>query len=278
MSFDPGNAQHPGTRPNQQDAFGFSDPFDREFVRHGGFVAMIADGMGGLSGGAEASCTAVRAFLDAYQQKKPAEDIPRALERSIVAANEAVCARAAGSGTTLIAAVLHDLSLFWISAGDSALFLHHRGGLSLLTNAHVFARSLEMAVARDEIAVSQALGHPDRDCLTSYVGMPRIPEVDRNMAALPLESGDRVLLATDGVYKVLDHTEIAAGIEGSSQENCDRIVQRVLAKADPQQDNITAVMVMARQETIPPEAAITRKIQSTRPPSWRRFLFWRKPQ
>ena len=273
-SVDPGNAQHQGDRREQQDAFGFSDPADGAFLAHGGVAAVIADGMGGLPGGAEASSLAVAAFLDAYQHKEPGEAIPRALEHSLDAAHAAVCASARGSGTTLVAAAWHGLSLYWISAGDSALFLFRHGQLSLLTNAHVFARALEVAVAREQIAISQALKDPDRDCLTSYLGMPRMPEADRNLTAFPLAAGDRVLLATDGLYKVLSQAEIAAAIGGSSQESCERLVQRVLDKSAPQQDNITALMLTAQAG--PPDASPTRQSAAPPRPAWERYLFWRR--
>src|SRR5271154_3661002 len=130
MRFAAGNAQNIGARPQQQDAFGFSDPSDRAFVTHGGFLGVVADGVGGLTHGSEASQSAVRAFLQAYRLKSPAEPIREALARSLRAANTAVlrvasAPSAEGAGTTLIAAVLHGQSLYWISAGDSRIYLLH---------------------------------------------------------------------------------------------------------------------------------------------------------
>ena len=54
MKIVAGNAQHIGARQEQQDSFGFSDPGNEAFVAHGGFLGVVADGMGGLSHGSEA--------------------------------------------------------------------------------------------------------------------------------------------------------------------------------------------------------------------------------
>src|ERR1700675_1789495 len=115
MGFAAGNAQHIGARPQQQDAFGFSDPSDKAFVNHGGFLGVVADGVGGLTHGSEASQSAVRTFLQAYHQKSLGETIPEALARSLREANAAVlrvasAPSAEGAGTTLVAAVLHNQS------------------------------------------------------------------------------------------------------------------------------------------------------------------------
>src|SRR5271155_3011497 len=90
MSFLPGNAQHIGARSSQQDSFGFGDPEDKAFLAHGGFVAVVCDGMGGMEHGDAASRTAVRTFLEAYRRKSPEESVPEALERSAREANECV--------------------------------------------------------------------------------------------------------------------------------------------------------------------------------------------
>ncbi len=74
-----GNEQHQCSRKEQQDSFGFSDITDSEFVSHGGFLAVVADGMGGMEYGREASAVAVNVFFSAYRNKVPSESIPMAL-------------------------------------------------------------------------------------------------------------------------------------------------------------------------------------------------------
>ena len=87
MNLKAGNAQHIGARPQQEDSFGFSDPTDKAFICHGGFLGIVADGMGGLTQGGAASTTAVRSFLASYQTKTPKESVVDALLRSLLETN-----------------------------------------------------------------------------------------------------------------------------------------------------------------------------------------------
>lgn len=133
MAYRFGNAQHLGARQQQQDAFGFSDPADEAFAAHGGFLAVVADGMGGLVHGDAASRAAVRGFLQCYRSKTDTESVSRALDRAIRAANLDVTTLASSlgqsgeMGTTLIAAVLRGGELYWTSSGDSAIYLLRDG-------------------------------------------------------------------------------------------------------------------------------------------------------
>src|SRR5664280_1455811 len=151
MKFAAGNAQHIGARPEQQDAFGFSDPKRNDFTQHAGFLGVVADGMGGIAGGREASLTAVHAFLAAYDAKGPAETITDALLRSMNEANQAVVSLGRRNAeqntcTTLAAAVLHESGLYWISAGDTRVYLLRDQRLTRLTADHTYGRQLDESV------------------------------------------------------------------------------------------------------------------------------------
>ncbi len=246
MRFDPGNAQHSGSRQDQQDAFAFSDPADTRFIAHGGLLAVLADGMGGMEHGAEASRAAVRTFLQSYARKLPGESIPDALRRSLDSANAAVYEIARGSsgaGTTLVAAVLHDSGLYWISAGDSGLYVLRNGYVTLLNARHNYGRELDASAASGRISEAEALAHPERDSLTSYLGARDVAEIDANPEPLPLAPNDRVLLASDGLFRTLADHEIASAVSGESQAACDELVRRVLAKQAHYQDNVTVMLI-----------------------------------
>lgn len=254
MKFSPSNAQHIGSRSEQQDSFGFSDPSQSSFVEHGGIVAVVADGMGGLAHGSDASQTAVSGFLRAYEAKSPDEPIPDALLRSIRVANDAVTAlaRAAdarnGLGTTLAAAVLHKESLYWISAGDSRVYFHRDGNLTCLTTDHIYAADLSEQVTKGEITQAAAMTHPERASLTSYLGLDNLPKVEHSRRPFPVESGDSVLICSDGLYRALSDDEIAAGLKNDAPHVCELLVDRALAKALPAQDNMTVLALKCRRE------------------------------
>lgn len=274
MRFLPGNAQHIGARHSQQDAFGFSDPSNEAFIAHGGFLAIVCDGMGGMEFGDEASRTAVRAFLEAYARKTEEETIPAALERSTREANAQVVELAKrlgmkdGVGTTLIAAALHGRSLYYISVGDSGLFLCAPGEYRMLNRPHVFANVLDAAVARGTMSREDAQTHPERESLTSYVGTDNLEEIDRNVEPYPLHDGDTVLLATDGMFKTLSPEEIRACLAGDPQRWPEVLVSQTLAHKREYQDNVTVLSVTASDSlvaTIPPTLAATRVMQPAPP-------------
>jgi serine/threonine protein phosphatase PrpC len=249
MRYLPAHAQHIGARHYQQDSLGLADPEDYAFLAHGGFLAVLCDGMGGMEHGDIASQTAVRAILDAYARKTPAESIPTALERSAREANERVIEAALnlglkeGVGTTLVAAVLHAGFLYFISVGDSAVF-HIRGGqLHMVNRPHVFANLLDQAADRGQISRSEAAQHPERESLTSFIGIHELQEIDHNTEPWPVAEGETILLASDGMFKTLDPAEILACLSGHPQSWPQALVSRTLAQRNPAQDNVTVVSV-----------------------------------
>ncbi|MGH7907548.1 MAG: PP2C family protein-serine/threonine phosphatase [Candidatus Binataceae bacterium] len=251
FSYAPGNAQALGRRADQQDAFGFSDPSDRGFMDHGGLLAVVADGMGGLERGAEASQIAVRRLIEVYTGKPREESVAEALRRAADAADRAVFNFAAAAGlerdvgSTVIAAALGPRGLAWISVGDSALYLCRNASITLLTHPHTLAARLERLVERGELSPEAARIDPDRDGLTSYIGAGSLTEIDASTKPIALMAGDAVVLCTDGLFRALTPNEIAeaaaAAVDG--QAACDALLARALARNLPRQDNVTVLCV-----------------------------------
>jgi len=252
-----GNAQHAGRREQQQDAFGFSNPFDEAFTRHAGLLAIVADGMGGMEHGDAASRTAVQAFLEAYRRKTAEEPIAVALERALADAQAAVLAvqqqfqSTNPCGTTFIGVVWHEMQLHWVAVGDSALYLCRRGQWTRLNQLHTYGNMLDERAARGEMSREEAQQDPQREALTSYLGIPQLIEIDRCMRPLTLAEGDWVLMASDGLYKSLSLLEVPAGLGGDLQARCEAILQQVLAKELVSQDNVTLVAVGFEAARVP---------------------------
>jgi protein phosphatase len=270
MRYLAGNAQHIGARHSQQDSFGFSDPDNAAFVAHGGFLAVVCDGMGGMEYGDAASRTAVRAFLDAYLQKTPVESIPQALFRSVEEANRQVLALAAslglieGVGTTLVATALIDGSMFYVSVGDSGLFHATGSDLRMVNRPHIFANVLDAAVAQGTMSPADAASHPERESLTSYIGAQQLHEIDFNAEPYPLGEDDVILLASDGLFKTLSIDEMRASRTELPDAWPEALVAATLAKQREYQDNVTVLSVAiesVRTAAIPRTAAPATKRQ-----------------
>jgi len=254
MNFIPGNAQHIGSRQQQQDSFGFSSLADAAFRKHGGMLAVVADGMGGMAHGEAAGKCAVQAFLKAYEAKSETESIPDALLRSLHSANAAVYEMAVEldaaeeMGTTLVATVIHNERLYWISCGDSGIFLFRNGEFTLLNQPHIFAVDLDDQVANGVIPRDLAQAHPERESLTSFLGLEKITLLDRSLRSIALRAGDTLLLASDGLFKTLPYTEMAPLMDNDPQELCETLVKRTLAAQKPHQDNITVLAIAGERE------------------------------
>lgn len=244
-----GNAQHIGAREEQQDFFSFSALDDPAAVKRYGNLAVLADGMGGLAMGREASELAVQAMLNEYTGKTAEEPVPVALERALHKANEEVYGLAKrhelewSVGTTLIAAVIQEGRLYWISAGDSRIYLYRGGVLIQLTRDHVYANRLHERVKAGQMTREEAESHPERDLLTSYLGIPVLNEIDANRSPFALQSGDWILLCSDGLYDDLSEQLLEEAVRLPPQHAAEFILQHVITQQRLYQDNATIAIL-----------------------------------
>jgi protein phosphatase len=258
---EPGNAQHIGSRSEQQDAFGFSAFDDLNFVAHAGILAIVADGMGGLALGKDSSVTAVHTFLATYTDKSPDEKIAAILDRSLHSANRAVNRKAAEAGvegeagTTLVAVVIHENLLYRIGVGDSRIYLFRDGKLKQLTTDYNYGRVLDRMVEKGEMSETEAAAHPSRAALTSYLGKAELDEYDQpSDPTIELQPGDKVLLSSDGLFGFLPEDEIACLMSLAPQQAAEAMVQTTIDKKNPYQDNVTVAILGYK---LPPASDLT---------------------
>ena len=247
----PGNAQWIGARQEQEDAFGFAGFDARGQAGPDGVLAVVADGMGGLSEGRAASQGAVSGFLAAWAGQPPDLAVTERLLGAITAANQVVhnLARATAGegevGTTLVAAAIHQGHLFWISAGDSRLYLYRAadGSLTPCNEEHNLALQLWRQAPADGPTPDWIEDHPQRDALISFLGLAEIPEIDRNVRPLALEAGDRLLLCSDGVDGVLSPDELKEGLDADPQTAAEGLIARLQGLQRLYQDNATVAIL-----------------------------------
>lgn len=245
----PSNHQHIGSRENQEDSFALSDLTDRKLVAESGVLALVADGMGGLALGEEASRVAVQVFLREHLPRESDESVPQRLHRALVTANTAVFDRAYQDGTelelgtTMVATLVHKRELYWISVGDSRIYHLRNNTLTQLTRDHIYKNQLMDDVRKGLLTKAQAESHPEGAYLTSYLGLPALTEINKNSEPLLLEPGDWILLCSDGLYNSLTDEEIKLFLNNTEQTSAENLVKRVLAKNLKYQDNITVVLL-----------------------------------
>lgn len=237
----PYNAQHIGTREEQQDYFAYSDLFNKKEQKEIGMVAVLSDGMGGMANGRRASHTATDVFLNTYRQCG-IDNIYNRMVFSVNKANEAV--KSIGqAGATLAVIVIKDWSLRWVSVGDSRIYLYRQGNLVRLNKEHKYESVLSDMVLRGEMSVQEAVNNPNREALTSYLGIDTLEEIDIHTEDFPLYRGDSILICSDGLYRAVTDNEIADIISKADDDVCDVMIRCALSKGIRKQDNITVMLL-----------------------------------
>ncbi len=233
--------QHIGAREDQQDSYAVSNPagYDRQ-----GVLAVVADGMGGLSNGGAVSAAVVRSFMDTFRslQASPRELLLEAAART----NDRVKQMLQGgekSGSTLVAVILREGWLNFLSVGDSRIYLYRGGALLQLNREHAYREELAVRAVNREIPMDQVWGDRQRHALTSFLGIGTIPHLDRNDEAIRLLPGDRLLLATDGVFGALTGRQLETALALEISESARQIESLIRQVNLPHQDNNTAVIL-----------------------------------
>ena len=244
MGADIAWGQIQGNRPSQQDSAAcLSWPSNLHLLA-------LADGLGGHSGGEVASATAVKSFRDAFVSTPSDLAIGKRLLAGLQEANFAIYDRAQaspellGMGTTLIAAALEQDSLIWVSVGDSVLWLLRGHRIRRMNENHSVGGMLDKQVLAGEISAEDAASAQDRSDLLEALMGDDVSLVDAPNESVRLQSGDVVILASDGV-EVCDDAElieIVTKLNQSARDIVDAILEAVERHERPRQDNATVIV------------------------------------
>ena len=173
---------------------------------------IVADGMGGHNAGDLASRLAVENivsyFLEMENKLQSAEVLIKAIQHSMELANDKIYALSrseahlSGIGTTLTMAVFDENRLYVAHVGDSRCYLIRKKRVYQITKDHSLVQELldNGSITHDEMHL-----HPKKNVITRALGTEgrlRIDCFEKN-----LETGDMVLLCTDGLINYIDLEE-----------------------------------------------------------------------
>ncbi len=216
------------------------------------FLAVLADGMGGHVGGAEASSTACRSFADGYVGAQG--DVSARLALALDAANDALVEAIDdqpsldGMGCTLIGVSLSSKGLDWVSVGDSLLLLFTEDELTAINENHSLGPMLDQLVEDGQMSAEDAAADPRRHHLLSAVMGNPLEYIDLNQISGLRKPGDIIILASDGI-ETLNHDDIADIIRRNKDRDAmhiaDTLLEAVIGAGHPYQDNTTLVVVRA---------------------------------
>jgi serine/threonine protein phosphatase PrpC len=206
-----------------------------------GYLAMVADGMGGHQAGEVASRKAIEIVRSEFEKSR--SQPPAALARAVRTANLGIVDYAAehpesfGMGTTLTAVLLDDQVGLVAHVGDSRAYLLRGGEIRPLTFDHSWVAD---RVRQGLLTEGEARRHRYRNIITNALGAA--PEIRLDVLHFEVREGDRILLCSDGASMLLpDPLLCSLGSSGDPEE----AARRILAEADERgsPDNVTAVLM-----------------------------------
>jgi len=175
-----------------------------------GDLFVVADGVGGHQGGAEAAQAVVDGFarhLNAFGSLP----LQEALQNAIRAISSDLQQRSVtnpalrGMGSTVVLCVVRGAHATYAHAGDSRAYLVRDSKLTQLTRDHSV---MERMVSQGILTPAQAKDHPDASVLTRAIGQSA--DVTLDIADIALQPNDAMLLCSDGLWGYAKHEEMEA--------------------------------------------------------------------
>ena len=251
LEYELAGSQIDGTRGYQEDAFLITHLTDSE--GNPAALVIVADGMGGHAAGNVASNMAVQAFNKHVSANYPTDRLSEVLRECVHQANNSIKETIAetpalsGMGCTMVAAVLEGNKMTWASVGDSHVYLIRDKELIKKNDDHSYGGFLDrMAAAGTPVEQEEGLS---RNMLMSAIMGDEINEIDVPDEPFELQSGDRILICSDGMDtlsagKIIQYSEWSE----STKECADALMQAVEDVGMPKQDNTTAVVVNVKDK------------------------------
>jgi protein phosphatase len=212
------------------------------------YLLVVADGVGGIGGGRQASSTAVETLaehigetigcyynFDVDKEHEFLAQLEDAVQRSHDQVRHQYAADGRGPATTLTMVALMWPRAYVVHVGDSRAYYLRDGRLRQLTRDQTaYEELVDQGVMTEEEAGRAGL----KNMLTSALGAQFKPAI----GLIDLQAGDVLLLCTDGLTKHVPDSDITAilGGGGSAEEACRRLVDLTLERGAL--DNVTVIV------------------------------------
>jgi serine/threonine protein phosphatase PrpC len=209
-------------------------------------LALVADGMGGKSGGRTASDQVIMTAKQVFDRYTPATDDPTEMLRQLVVESHlmikltAITADEEPHSTLAAFLVLPDRSAYTAHAGDSRVY-HFRGAEMLRrTVDHSYVQRL---IDEGKITEAQANTHPQANLLTGCLGTQADPPVEITPLDR-LEVGDSLLACSDGLWHYLTPRELGAIVSAlAPREASEMLIGKARQRARGLGDNLSLALV-----------------------------------
>ena len=233
---------HQGDRPYQQDQV--------TILRHprvaGCLLAIVADGMGGKSGGRKAADQVVLTCGQIFERFMPESDDPEQMLRQLVSESHLMIKLTAISSeeephSTLAAFLVLPGPVCWaVHAGDSRVY-HFKG--SMLAWRSLDHSYVQQLISQGKLTEETARSHPQSNLLTGCLGASQDPPVAVREIG-PLSVGDTLVTCSDGLWGYFSERELGATVQlASAREACEILISRARHRARGGGDNLSLAVV-----------------------------------
>jgi PPM family protein phosphatase len=233
---------HRGDRDYQQDQVALL-----QHARiNGCLLGVVADGMGGRSGGRKASDQVMLTARQLFDRFDPATDDANALlmrmveEANLVIRLTAISAEEEPHSTLAAFLIKPGGECYWAHTGDSRIYHFHGEALVKRTLDHSYVQAL---VNQGELTEEQANVHPKSNILMGCLGTEAEPPVDTHYIA-QLKAGDTLMACSDGVWHYFKSAEIGSVLATlSAREASEFLIEKARKRARGGGDNLSLVIV-----------------------------------
>ena len=232
-----------GARKDQQDSYGMTDP---ALYAQQGVLALVADGMGGLANGKAVSAALVNTFLGEFRNIGEYSKPQDTLMKLAISANQRINQMLVGqdrSGSTLVSAIIRDGCLYFLTVGDSRIYLYRGGALLQMNREHIYQEELAVKAINCQVPISQITGDRQTHALTSFFGSGCINHIDRNYEGIRLVPGDRIMLCSDGVFGTLTQAQMEYALSQDVKTAAEMLKDMVRDAGKAHQDNNTGMIL-----------------------------------
>lgn len=206
-------------------------------------LLIVADGMGGYTGGALASKIVIRCVSEVYRRTKHPANYSEILRAGIIAAHQEMMSKGKTDsevekmGSTIVAVVLEEETLHLVNVGDSRAYLIQENAIRQISYDHSFVGEL---VRQRLITTAESISHPKRNVLTMSISAQR-EDIDIYTTQMRLEENDVILLCSDGLWGPVSESQIqTVAWELPPQQAADKLVG--LANRNQGPDNISVII------------------------------------
>lgn len=232
---------HKGDRDYQQDQVNL---FSHVRVP-GCMLGIVADGMGGRSGGRKASDQVMMTAKQLFERYAPdSDDAPSMLKQIIEEAHIVIRLTAISAEqephSTLAAFLINPGGdCHWVHTGDSRIYHYQGSKLVHRTTDHSYVQTL---VNAGEITEDEANVHPQSNILTGCLGTEEAPPITQHFIP-QLRPDDTLMVCSDGLWHYFSTSEMGSALSMlSPREATEFLVQKARSRARGGGDNLSLVI------------------------------------